>query len=170
MSLFTWLWQDLRLKEEGRELIYKGALKKQGDSSELQVFLFDHALLLVKAKSKVELYKVYRRVCRFAIRVSLRLIEPPADPSRTASRLRTRRLPIRQAAQGPRKAEVAEERTSRPGHPYEGIKGRLLDHLRASRAQVLPDHSGGEHVCQPAEMGGEHTEAARLDARKESGL
>lgn len=50
------------MKEEGRELIFKGALKKQGDSSELLVFLFDHALLMVKAKSKVEQYKVYRRV------------------------------------------------------------------------------------------------------------
>ncbi|OBZ74240.1 Rho1 guanine nucleotide exchange factor 1 [Grifola frondosa] len=56
---------DLRLKEEGRELIYKGALKKrggaQGDSAELQVFLFDHALLMVKPKSKGEQYKVYRK-------------------------------------------------------------------------------------------------------------
>jgi RHO1 GDP-GTP exchange protein 1/2 len=57
---------DLRLKEEGRELVYKGALKKrgggQGDSGELQVFLFDHALLMVKQKTKHEQFKVYRRV------------------------------------------------------------------------------------------------------------
>ncbi|EIN09591.1 CNH-domain-containing protein [Punctularia strigosozonata HHB-11173 SS5] len=56
---------DLRLKEEGRELVYKGPLKKrsggQGDSGELQVFLFDHALLMVKQKTKHEQYKVYRR-------------------------------------------------------------------------------------------------------------
>ncbi|PCH36385.1 CNH-domain-containing protein [Wolfiporia cocos MD-104 SS10] len=52
---------DLRLKEEGRELVYKGALKKHGDSSELQVFLFDHALLVAKAKIKTEQYKVYRK-------------------------------------------------------------------------------------------------------------
>jgi hypothetical protein len=55
------------LREEGRELIYKGALKKrggnQGDSGDLQVFLFDHALLMVKQKTKHEQYKVYRRVC-----------------------------------------------------------------------------------------------------------
>ena len=60
--------QDLRLKEDGRELIYKGALGKrgnaQGDSGDLMVFLFDHALLMVKPKSKVEQYKVYRRVSR----------------------------------------------------------------------------------------------------------
>ncbi|KAI0060701.1 CNH-domain-containing protein [Artomyces pyxidatus] len=54
---------DLRLKDEGRELIHKGALNRrgQGDSGELQVFLFDHALLMVKQKSKGEQYKVYRR-------------------------------------------------------------------------------------------------------------
>ncbi|EPT02968.1 hypothetical protein FOMPIDRAFT_1142932 [Fomitopsis schrenkii] len=66
---------DLRLKEEGRELIYKGALKKQGDSSELQVFLFDHALLMVKPKSKVEQYKVYRR----PIPLELLLVSAPDD-------------------------------------------------------------------------------------------
>jgi hypothetical protein len=60
--------QDLRLREEGRELVYKGILKKRGnsqsDSGDLQVFLFDHALLFVKQKTKNEQYKVYRRVCR----------------------------------------------------------------------------------------------------------
>lgn len=54
------------MKEEGRELVYKGTLKKrgggQGDSAELMVFLFDHALLMVKQKSKADQYKVYRPV------------------------------------------------------------------------------------------------------------
>ena len=54
------------MQEEGRELIYKGALNKrggvQGDSGDLQLYLFDHALLMVKQKSKHEQYKVYRRV------------------------------------------------------------------------------------------------------------
>lgn len=60
--------KDLRLTEEGRELIYKGNLKKrggaQGDGGDLQLFLFDHALLLVKQKekNKHEMHKVYRRV------------------------------------------------------------------------------------------------------------
>ncbi|EJF59044.1 CNH-domain-containing protein [Dichomitus squalens LYAD-421 SS1] len=70
---------DLRLKEEGRELIYKGALKKrgnaQGDSGDLMVFLFDHALLMVKPKSKVEQYKVYRR----PIPLELLLVSAPDD-------------------------------------------------------------------------------------------
>lgn len=47
-------------------MIYKGPLKKrgggQGDSGDLMVFLFDHALLMVKQKSKPEQHKVYRRV------------------------------------------------------------------------------------------------------------
>ncbi|KAH9913549.1 CNH-domain-containing protein [Epithele typhae] len=70
---------DLRLKEEGRELIYKGALKKrgggQGDSGELMVFLFDHAFLMVKPKSKIEQYKVYRR----PIPLELLLVSAPDD-------------------------------------------------------------------------------------------
>jgi len=48
-------------------MIYKGTLNKrgggQGDSGDLMVFLFDHALLMVKPKTKVEQYKVHRRVC-----------------------------------------------------------------------------------------------------------
>lgn len=63
------LLQDLRLRDEERELIFKGPLKKRGgtqsDSAELQVFLFDHAVLMVKQKSKNEQYKVYRKVCLF---------------------------------------------------------------------------------------------------------
>ncbi|KAF3940607.1 hypothetical protein ABW19_dt0209478 [Dactylella cylindrospora] len=57
---------DLKLTEEGRQLIFKGSLKRsptdagQGD---IQAFLFDHAMLLVKIKvvNKREQYKVYKR-------------------------------------------------------------------------------------------------------------
>lgn len=57
---------DLRLNESQRELVFKGALKKrssQSDSGELQVYLFDHALLMVKHKvvHKNEVFKVYRK-------------------------------------------------------------------------------------------------------------
>ncbi|KAH8917687.1 hypothetical protein BT69DRAFT_1301626, partial [Atractiella rhizophila] len=57
---------DLKLKEDGRELVFKGPLKKkggQGEAAELQVFLFDHALLMVKQRNstKSEQYKVYRK-------------------------------------------------------------------------------------------------------------
>ncbi|KAL0059410.1 RHO1 GDP-GTP exchange protein 2 [Marasmius tenuissimus] len=52
---------DLRLAEEGREMIYKGPLNKR--DGEIHVYLFDHAVLftkLVKTKQH-EQYKVYRR-------------------------------------------------------------------------------------------------------------
>jgi len=57
---------DLRLDDEDRELVFKSSLKKRGtqsDSSEIQVYLFDHALLMVKIKvvHKTEVYRVYRR-------------------------------------------------------------------------------------------------------------
>jgi len=56
---------DLKLTDEGRELIYKGALKKSPtDPSDIQAYLFDHAMLLVRVKTvgKKEEVKVYRRV------------------------------------------------------------------------------------------------------------
>ncbi|TVY43754.1 Rho1 guanine nucleotide exchange factor [Lachnellula subtilissima] len=55
---------DLKLTDEKRELIYKGALKKTPtDPSEIQAYLFDHAMLLVRSKmvGKKEEVKVYRR-------------------------------------------------------------------------------------------------------------
>lgn len=52
---------DLRLSEEGREMIYKGTLSKR--DGELHLWLFDHALLVAKSVKikQVEQYKVYRR-------------------------------------------------------------------------------------------------------------
>lgn len=56
--------QNLRLRDEGREMVYKGTLNKR--DGEIQVYLFDHALLFTKlVKNKQhEHYKVYRRVSR----------------------------------------------------------------------------------------------------------
>lgn len=56
---------DLKLTEDGRDLIQKGNLKKApNDASEITCYLFDHALLLVRTKTvnKKEEIKVYRRV------------------------------------------------------------------------------------------------------------
>jgi hypothetical protein len=56
---------DLKLTDDGRELIYKGTLKKTPtDPSDIQAYLFDHAMLLVRVKTvgKKEEVKVYRRV------------------------------------------------------------------------------------------------------------
>ena len=55
---------DLKLTDEGREMIYKGTLKKTPtDPSDIQAYLFDHAMLLVRTKmvGKKEEVKVYRR-------------------------------------------------------------------------------------------------------------
>lgn len=57
---------DLKLTEDGRELLYKGTLRKSPtDPTEIQAYLFDHAMLLVRVKmvGKKEEVKVYRRVC-----------------------------------------------------------------------------------------------------------
>ncbi|KAI9780556.1 MAG: RHO1 GDP-GTP exchange protein 2 [Geoglossum umbratile] len=55
---------DLKLTEESRQLLFKGALKKgPTDNSDIQAFLFDHAMLLVRVKvmNKREELKVYRK-------------------------------------------------------------------------------------------------------------
>lgn len=55
---------DLKLTEEGRELIFKSQLKKSPmDPMEITAFLFDHAVLLVRVKQsgKSEEMKAYRR-------------------------------------------------------------------------------------------------------------
>lgn len=55
---------DLKLTEEGRELVFKSQLKKSPtDPAEITAFLFDHAVLLVRIKQngKNEEIKAYRR-------------------------------------------------------------------------------------------------------------
>ena len=85
------------MKEEGREMVYKGPLKRRGgsqsDSGELLVFLLDHALLMVKQKNKADQFKVYRRVREKSL-----LNIPPltryyhiADSAGTAAHHRSRR-------------------------------------------------------------------------------
>lgn len=59
---------DLRLVEEGREIIFKSQLRKQphdtSSANEITGYLFDHAVLLVRVKQngKAEEIKAYRRV------------------------------------------------------------------------------------------------------------
>ncbi|KAJ7735632.1 RhoGEF Rgf2 [Mycena maculata] len=78
---------DLRLQEEGRELVYKGVLNKR--DGELQVYLFDHALLFAKqVKTKThEQYRVYRR----PIPLELLLIRASEEPANGKDK-RTRQL------------------------------------------------------------------------------
>jgi hypothetical protein len=56
---------DLKLTEEGRELVFKSQLKKTPtEQADITAFLFDHAVLLVRVKQvgKNEEMKAYRRV------------------------------------------------------------------------------------------------------------
>ncbi|KAK5045872.1 RHO1 GDP-GTP exchange protein 2, partial [Cryomyces antarcticus] len=44
-------YMDLKLTEETRQIVFKGALKKgPSDSGDIQAYLFDHAVLLVRVK------------------------------------------------------------------------------------------------------------------------
>ncbi|KAL1627677.1 RHO1 GDP-GTP exchange protein 2 [Neofusicoccum ribis] len=56
---------DLKLTEENRQLIFKGSLKKTptDNTSDIQAYLFDHAVLLVRIKTvnKKEEMKVYKK-------------------------------------------------------------------------------------------------------------
>ncbi|WFD45329.1 RHO1 GDP-GTP exchange protein 2 [Malassezia psittaci] len=58
---------NLRLKDPNRELVFRGSLKKrsgtQSDNADIHVYLFDHALLMVKHKvvHKTDMEKVYRK-------------------------------------------------------------------------------------------------------------
>ncbi len=54
----------LKLLEEGRQLVYKGALKKSAtDTSEVHVYLFNHAILFVRQKTnnRQEELRVYKK-------------------------------------------------------------------------------------------------------------
>lgn len=56
---------DLKLTDEGRELVFKSNFKKSStESSDITAYLFDHAVLLVRVKQagKTEEVKAYRRV------------------------------------------------------------------------------------------------------------
>jgi hypothetical protein len=56
---------DLKLTEEGRELVFKSQLKKSPtENNDITAYLFDHAVLLVRIKQvgKGEEIKAYRRV------------------------------------------------------------------------------------------------------------
>ncbi|KAK0729861.1 CNH domain-containing protein [Lasiosphaeris hirsuta] len=55
---------DLKLTDEGRELVFKSQLKKSPtEQADITAFLFDHAVLLVRLKQigKIEEMKAYRR-------------------------------------------------------------------------------------------------------------
>ncbi|KAJ7588015.1 Dbl homology domain-containing protein [Mycena floridula] len=74
---------NLRLRDEGREIFHKGPLSKR--DGDLQVYLFDHAMLFTKPVTKPkqhEQFKVYRR----PIPLELLLITASDDASNGNSR------------------------------------------------------------------------------------
>lgn len=83
---------DLRLTEEGRELVFKSQFKKSPtDVAEITAFLFDHAVLLVRIKQNGnnEEYKAYRRPIPLEL-LSIREMEeviPQAGVRRSSSSL-----------------------------------------------------------------------------------
>ena len=71
-------YMDLKLTEEGRQMIFKGPLKKApADSTEIMVYLFDHAILFAKQKNanKREELKVYKRPIPLELLVILQMEE-----------------------------------------------------------------------------------------------
>ena len=84
---------DLKLTDENRQMPFKGPLKKSPtDSSEIMVYLFDHAVLLAKQKiaNKREELKVYRRPIPLELLVVPQMdevIPKPGVPKRPSSSL-----------------------------------------------------------------------------------
>ncbi|KAF8460297.1 CNH domain-containing protein [Kalaharituber pfeilii] len=97
---------DLKLTEEGRQLIYKGTLKKSAaeSSTDIQTFLFDHALLLVRIKvvNKREVYKVYRKPIPLELLVITQLEEVVPRQGGGARRTSSSLIPGTKNAAAPR--------------------------------------------------------------------
>ncbi|ORY77360.1 CNH domain-domain-containing protein [Protomyces lactucae-debilis] len=92
---------NLKLTDENRQLIHKGALKKKNvgnanagtdASSDVQVFLFDHALLMVKAKTmnKRETLKVHRKPIPLELLVIQRTAEDLLEAQQSKAALAKR--------------------------------------------------------------------------------
>ncbi|KAG9080702.1 RHO1 GDP-GTP exchange protein 2, partial [Ceratobasidium sp. 370] len=84
---------DLKLKDEQRQLVYKGPLEQRGgaadENGDLQIFLFDHALLVAKGKlvNEDERLKVFRRPIPLELLAISTLEEDAARVSRPRTTL-----------------------------------------------------------------------------------
>lgn len=145
-------YQDLRLQEEGRELIYKGALKKrgnaQGDSADLLVFLFDHALLMVKQKSKAEQYKVYRK----PIPLELLLVSAPDEfPQPKSASQRQRQALIKNAPHNT--STVVPVRDSKGGFSITFVHlGRWYYQITLWASTYVSQRKWVEHIAKQQEV------------------
>ncbi|KAI0130209.1 CNH domain-containing protein [Xylariales sp. AK1849] len=97
---------DLKLTEDGRELVFKTQFKKSPtDPSDITAFLFDHAVLLVRIKQagKSEEVKAYRRPIPLEL-LSIREMDeviPQQEMKRSSSSL----IPLRTGNADNKKAE-----------------------------------------------------------------
>ncbi|ETS84980.1 hypothetical protein PFICI_03005 [Pestalotiopsis fici W106-1] len=97
---------DLRLTEDGRELVFKTNFKKTpNDPTDITAFLFDHAVLLVRIKQvgKTEEVKAYRRPIPLEL-LSIREMDeviPQHGMKRSSSSL----IPLRAGNQDNKKTE-----------------------------------------------------------------
>ena len=104
---------DLKLTEEGRQLLFKGPLKKgPTDTSEVYVYLFDHAVLLVKHKSvnkRADELRVYRKPIPLELLVITQMEEviPRLGISKRPSSSLT--LGAKAALNAPKQAQGAKE-------------------------------------------------------------
>ena len=103
---------DLKLTEESRQMVFKGALKKgPTDTSEIMVYLFDHAVLLAKQKiaNRREELKVYKKPIPLELLVVPQMeevIPKPGPPRRPTSSLT---LGARAALNTPKSNPTAKE-------------------------------------------------------------
>ncbi|OZJ04392.1 hypothetical protein BZG36_02413 [Bifiguratus adelaidae] len=141
---------DLKLDDADRELILKGPLKKKGgtasESSELQVFLFDHYLLLTKIKftNKMEQYKVYKKPIPLQL-LSVALPDARDQTRRTSSILSYGRSNTNHSISMKQSITSDQQSGSKAGYPIQinhlGKRGGppfiLYAHTFAARRQWL---------------------------------
>lgn len=152
--------------------MYKGALNKrggsQGDSGDLLVYLFDHALLMVKQKSKHEQYKVYRRVnsplnFSFPVLVTHKSFDCIAHSIGAPLYFRPK--------QGYHEKNSGSWCALPASNPNQGRwQRRLFDHICTLGTKVLPNNAMGEHFREPPQMGRNYNKTPRFTERTEYGL
>ena len=103
---------DLKLTDEHRQLIFKGGLKKNPtESSEIMVYLFDHAVLLAKQKvtNKREELRVYRRPIPLELLVIIQMDEVIPKPGISKRPSSSLTLGTRNALNAPKLAAGTKE-------------------------------------------------------------
>ncbi|KAK5656198.1 hypothetical protein OQA88_4959 [Cercophora sp. LCS_1] len=98
---------DLKLTEEGRELVFKSQLKKSPtEHADITAFLFDHAVLLVRVKQvgKTEELKAYRRPIPLEL-LSIKEMEEVIPQSGAVKRTSSSLLPALRASDNTKKGE-----------------------------------------------------------------